>query len=308
TLQAAMSEQRYGYFIREDQQYEVIAQLDRPNRLAPADLRLIAVRSADGAMVPLDNLIELEESSSPPILYRFNRFASATISADLADGRTIGDGIDAMRRLAQEVLDDRFTTDLAGQSRDFVESSSNLGFIFLFALLLVYLVLAAQFESFRDPLIIMLTVPLALTGAFVGLWLFGETLNVFSQIGLVMLIGLVTKNGILIVEFANQRKAMGLSVREAIADASAARFRPILMTSLSTILGILPIALAIGAGSESRVSMGIAVVSGMIVGTALTLFIVPAIYSVMSRERSPDETPHLPPPASTEKELEAVRV
>ena len=295
TLQASMSEQRFGYFIRDDQQYEVLGQLERTNRLQPSDLQAIYVRAASGAMVPLDNLIRVEESSSPPILYRFNRFSSATISADLADGQTVGDGIAAMRRLAEEVLDDRFSTDLAGQSRDFVESASNLGFTFLFALLLVYLVLAAQFESFRDPLIIMLTVPLALTGAFLGLWLFDETLNVFSQIGLVMLVGLVTKNGILIVEFANQRKAAGLSVREAIIDAAAARFRPILMTSLSTILGILPIALALGAGSESRVSMGIAVISGLVLGTLLTLFVIPAVYSAVSRE-------------FTEKDAERIRL
>jgi multidrug efflux pump len=284
TLQASLSEQRFGYFIRGDQQYEVIGQLDRPNRLAPDDLRSIYVCNRHGGMVALDNLIELEESSSPPILYRYNRFASATVSADLAEGRTIGEGIEAMRRIAEQVLDDRFTTELAGQSRDFVESATSLGFIFMFALLLVYLVLAAQFESFRDPLIIMVTVPLALTGAFLGLWIFDESLNVFSQIGLVMLIGLVTKNGILMVEFANQRKAAGRSVRDAMVDAAAARFRPILMTSLSTILGILPIALALGAGSESRVSMGIAVISGMVLGTLLTLFVIPTIYTLLSRE------------------------
>jgi multidrug efflux pump len=284
TLQAALSEQRYGYFILGDRQYEVIGQLGRLHRLQPDDLRTLYVRSSDQAMIPLDNLITVEESSSPPVLYRFNRFASATISADLADGRTIGDGIAAMRRIAEQVLDERFSTDLAGQSRDFVESGSRLGFVFIFALLLVYLVLAAQFESFRDPLIIMFTVPLAVTGALLGLWLFGETLNVFSQIGLIMLVGLVTKNGILMVEFANQRKVAGLSVREAISDAAAARFRPILMTSASTILGILPIAVAFGAGSPSRVSMGLAVVSGMILGTFLTLFVIPTVYSWLSRE------------------------
>jgi multidrug efflux pump len=235
-------------------------------------------------MVPLDNVIEVREASSPPTLYRFNRYTAATVSANLADGRTIGDGITAMRAIADRELDDRFTTALTGQAKDFEESASSLVFVFAFALVLVYLVLAAQFESFRDPAIVMLTVPLALSGALGALWLSNETLNIFSQIGLIMLIGLVTKNGILIVEFANQRKLNGLNVREAIEDASAARFRPILMTSLSTILGILPIALALGAGSGSRVSMGIAVVGGMILGTFLTLFVIPAIYSYVSRE------------------------
>jgi multidrug efflux pump len=244
-------------------------------------------------MIPLDNLVQLDEASSPPTLYRYNRYASATISAQLADGYTLGDGIDAMRRHAGEVLGDRFTTALAGQSRDFEESTGSLAFVFLFALLLVYLVLAAQFESFRDPFIIMLTVPLALTGALLGLWWLGHSLNIFSQIGLIMLIGLVTKNGILIVEFANQRKLNGLSVGEAILDASAARFRPILMTSLSTILGIAPIALQIGAGSASRVSMGVGVISGLIVGTLLTLYIIPGIYSFFSRELRADERERL---------------
>ena len=289
TLQFALSGQRYGYFILDDKQYQVIGQLERPDRSQPADLRTIHVRAAGGAMIPLDNLVELDEASSPPTLYRFNRYASATVSAILADGRTLGEGIEAMRTHAAAVLDERFTTALAGQSRDFADSTDSLLFVFLFALLLVYLVLAAQFESFRDPLIIMITVPLALTGALLGLWIFGHSLNIFSQIGLVMLIGLVTKNGILIVEFANQRKLAGLSVGEAIVDAAAARFRPILMTSLSTILGIAPIALQLGAGSASRVSMGVGVIWGMIMGTILTLYIIPAIYGLFSRELRDDE-------------------
>jgi multidrug efflux pump len=217
-------------------------------------------------------------------LFRYDRYTAATVSAQLAPGKTVGDGIAAMRAIAGRVLDDTFFTALAGESKEFAESSRSLLFTFVFALVLVYLVLAAQFESFRDPFVIMLTVPLALGGAFVALWIFGETLNIFSQIGLIMLIGMVTKNGILIVEFANQRKAAGLAVREAIVDASAARLRPILMTSLSTILGILPIALALGAGSESRVSMGIGVIGGLIAGTLLSLYVVPAVYSLVSRE------------------------
>ena len=228
-------------------------------------------------------MVRITEASNPPTLYRHDRYASATISAQLADGRTLDEGIDAMDALADRLLDESFTRSLAGESREYRDSSTSLLFTFGFALVLVHLVLAAQFESFRDPLIIMITVPLALVGALIALALFGETLNVFSQIGLIMLSGLVTKNGILIVEFANQRKAAGMAVREAIADAAAARFRPILMTSLSTILGILPIALALGAGSESRVSMGIAVIGGMIGGTLLTLFVIPAAYSFLSR-------------------------
>ncbi len=289
TLQLTLSEQRYGYFILDDEQYQVIGQLERRDRNQPANLREIQVRTTSGEMVALDNLVTTTEATSPPTLYRFNRYASATVSAELADGRTIGDGIAAMRVVADEVLDDRFTTDLAGQSRDFVDSSSSLLFLFLFALVLIYLVLAAQFESFRDPLIIMFTVPLAVASALAALWFTGGTLNIFSQIGLVMLIGLVTKNGILIVEFANQRKETGLTVRAAVEDASAARFRPILMTSLSTILGILPIALALGAGAQSRVPMGIVVVGGLIGGTLLTLYVVPAIYSYVSRELSAEE-------------------
>jgi multidrug efflux pump len=303
TLQLTLGEQRYGYFILDDEQYQVIGQLQRINRSRPSDLKEIYVRSRTGSMVSLDNLITVSESTTPPTLYRFNRYSSATISADLTPGHTMADGIAAMRGIAQEVLDDRFTTDLAGQSRDFVDSSTSLVFVFLFALVLVYLVLAAQFESFRDPFIIMLAVPLALTGALVALRFSGLTLNIFSQIGLVMLIGLVTKNGILIVEFANQRKANGLSVRNAIEDAAAARFRPVLMTSLSTILGILPIALQLGAGAQSRVPMGVAIIGGMLTGTLLTLYVVPAMYSYFSRELSVEEAERLRVDALAEEEF-----
>ncbi len=293
TLQFTLSGQRYGYFIKNDNQYQVIGQVVREDRSQPADLKKIYVRSTSGEMIPLDNLITVTESSSPPSLYRFNRYSAATVSADLTPGYTIGDGIIAMRAIAARTLDDRFSTALAGQSRDFADSSSSLIYVFIFALLLVYLVLAAQFESFRDPFIIMLSVPLALAGALASIWMTGNTLNIFSQIGLVMLIGLITKNGILIVEFANQRKLAGLNVRTAIEDAAASRFRPILMTSLSTILGILPIALALGAGSSSRVSMGVAVVGGMTIGTLLTLFVIPAIYSYLSRDLTPAEVERL---------------
>ncbi|GAB3820778.1 hypothetical protein GCM10028895_21640 [Pontibacter rugosus] len=237
-------------------------------------------------MIQLDNLIELKEESASPQVYRFNRFAAATFSASLAKGKTIGDGVEAMDAIADQVLDETFQTALTGQSRDFSESSGSLMFAFLLALGLIYLALSAQFESFRDPIIIMFTVPLALAGALVSLWYFDETMNIFSQIGMIMLVGLVTKNGILLVEFANQRKEEGLTKLDAAVDSAVSRFRPILMTSLSTILGTLPIALALGAGSESRASMGIAVVGGLIFATGLTLYIIPAIYSYLSSNKA----------------------
>lgn len=286
TLQLAYSGQRFGFFLREGKQYQVIGQMSREDRNAPIDLKSLYVRNNEGEIIQLDNLVTLTEQSSPPQLYRFNRYASATVSASLSPGRTIGDGIEAMDAIAAQVLNDSYTTSLSGPSRDFVESSSSLIYVFLLALLLVYLVLAAQFESFRDPLVIMFTVPLALTGALLTLWYFNQTLNIFSQIGMVMLIGLVTKNGILIVEFANQRQVQGLSNLEAIKDAAVARFRPILMTSFSTVLGILPIALALGAGAESRKSMGIAIIGGLIFASVLTLYVIPALYNYISAERS----------------------
>lgn len=284
TLQLALSEQRIGYFVMNGKQYQVIALLQRENRNDPLDLRTLYVRNARGELIPLDNLVTLSEESTPPQRYRFDRYVSATVSAALAPGKTIGDGIAAMDAIAERVLDETFSTALAGPSRDFAESSRSLLFVFLFALALVYLILAAQFESFRDPFVIMLTVPLALAGALLALWYFRQTLNIFSEIGMIMLIGLVTKNGILIVEFAKQRKAAGLPVLEAIKEGAAARFRPILMTSISTILGILPIALALGAGSESRMPMGIAIIGGMVIGTLLTLYVIPAIYTYLTRE------------------------
>ncbi len=282
TLQLGLSGQRFGYFVMNGKQYYVIGQVTKVNRNDPLDLKSLYVRSNNGALIQLDNLITMEEQSSPPQLYRYNRFVSATISANLAGNTKLGDGLKAMDRVADEVLDDTYSTALAGQSKEFSESSGNLYFAFAFALILIYLVLSAQFESFRDPLTIMFTVPLALAGTLFSLWYFGESLNIFSQIGIIMLIGLVTKNGILIVEFANQRKAGGMNIYDSIVGAARARFRPILMTSLSTVLGILPIALALGAGSESRVSMGIAVIGGLIFSTLLTLFVIPAIYTYLT--------------------------
>jgi len=284
TLQLAYSGQRFGFYVMNGKLYQVIGQVFKENRNKPVDLTSIYVRNKDGQLIQLDNLVTLSERSSPPQLFRFNRYVSATFSASLAPGKTIGDGIDAMDNIARQVLDESFSTALQGASKDFVESSSSLLFTFLLALILIYLTLAAQFESFRDPLIIMFTVPLAIAGALISIWYFNQTLNIFSQIGQIMLIGLVTKNGILIVEFANQKKAQGLNVVEAVKEAARLRLRPILMTSLSTILGALPIALALGAGAESRSSMGIAVIGGLIFSTVLTLFVIPVIYTLLSEK------------------------
>jgi multidrug efflux pump len=282
TLNLALAEQRYGYFVRDGRQYYVIGALVREQRDANRDLRDIYVPSRNGPPVRLDNVASLEEEINPPQRFRFNRYSSATVSASLSPGTTLSEGIAAMQTIAHEVLDDRFETDLAGDARDLRDTAAGSQFAFVFALLLIYLVLAAQFESFRDPLAILLTVPLAIVGALGALWFFGQTMNIFSQIGMIMLIGLVTKNGILIVEFANQQRARGLEPLAAACEAAVLRFRPVLMTSLSTILGILPIALALGAGSESRRSMGIAVVGGLMLGTLLTLLVIPAIYTFLT--------------------------
>lgn len=287
TLQLTMSEQRVGYFVRNGKQYQILSQLTEGQRNRPVDLANIYVRNDRGELIQLDNLIQMEESSTPPQLYRYNRFVAATVSASLAKGYTLGQGIAEMDRIADDLLNkNHFSTALSGQSKDFVESSSSLLFAFLLALVLIYLILAAQFESFRDPLIIMLTVPLALLGALLSMKVYGQTMNIFSQIGLIMLIGLVSKNGILMVEFANQRKEAGLSKLDAIMVAAGSRFRPILMTSLSTILGLLPMVLATGAGAESRVAMGVAVTGGLVVSTFFTLYVIPAIYSFISSSKS----------------------
>jgi len=284
TLQLALSGQRFGYFFMNGKQYQILGDLARNDRNKPLDLKSLYVRNNSGDMIQFDNLVTLTEETAPPQLSRYNRFVSATISAGLAKGKTISEGLDEMDKISKAVLDDTFRTALAGDSKDFKESSSSLMFAFMLAIILIFLVLAAQFESFKDPFIVMMTVPLALTGALLFMWYFNVTMNIFSQIGIIMLIGLVTKNGILIVEFANQRKLSGMCKMDAIKYAAASRFRPILMTSLATILGIMPLALGFGEGAQSRVSMGIAVVGGMVFSTFLTLFVVPAIYSFISSE------------------------
>ncbi|MBX2968746.1 MAG: efflux RND transporter permease subunit [Cyclobacteriaceae bacterium] len=286
TLQLGLSGSRFGNFIMDGKQYQIIGQVERQNRNEPLDLKTLYVKNNRGDLIQLDNLVTISELSSPPQLYRFNRYSSAKVSAQLAPGVSLGEGIEEMRRIADGVLDETYTTSLDGTSREFAESSSTIYQAFIIALAIIYLVLAGQFESFRDPFIIMFTVPLALAGALLSLWYFDQTLNVFSQIGIIMLIGLVTKNGILIVEFANQRKEQGLKRFDAVVDAAESRFRPILMTSMSTILGILPIALALGAGSESRVSMGIAVIGGLLFATILTLYVIPAVYSYFSSKEA----------------------
>jgi len=282
TLQLTMSEQRIGYYILDGKQYQILSQFDRSKRNDPSDLTNVYVRNDKGDLIQLDNIVTVQENSLPPQLYRYNRFNSATVSAGLEGRHTLGEGIEEMDRIAERVLSDDFSTTLSGDSKDFVESTSSLLFAFVLAIVLIYLVLAAQFESFRDPVIILVTVPLALIGALFIMVITGQTLNIFSQIGLIMLIGMVAKNGILIVEFANQRQKAGLNIIEAAREAAVSRFRPILMTSLTTILGIMPLALARGAGAESRVSMGVTVVGGLFFATFLTLFVVPAVYSYLA--------------------------
>ena len=286
TLQYGLSGQRMGYFYMNGKQYEILGEINRQQRNKPADLKGIYIRSDNGNMVQLDNLIELTGGIAPPKLYRYNRFVSATISAGLADGKTIGQGLDEMDKIAKETLDETFRTALTGDSKEYRESSSSLMFAFILAIVLIYLILAAQFESFKDPLIIMLTVPLAIAGALVFMYFGGITMNIFSQIGIIMLIGLVAKNGILIVEFANQKQEAGEDKMRAIKDASLQRLRPILMTSASTILGLIPLAYATGEGCNQRIAMGTAVVGGMLISTLLTMYIVPAIYSYVSTNRS----------------------
>lgn len=284
TLQLFYSGQRFGYFIKNGKQYEVVGEASREYRNDPGDLAGIYVRNRDGELIQLSNLVYFSEQSNPPTLYRYNRYISATVSAGLAAGYTIGDGIEAMDQVKREVLDESFRSALSGASKDFVESSGGLYFAFFLALILIYLALSAQFESFLDPLVIMFTVPLAITGALLALWMGGHTINIFSQIGVIVLIGIVTKNGILIVEFANQKMETGLSARAAVLEAATLRLRPILMTSMATILGVLPIAMAFGSASTSRIPMGVAIIGGLLFSLFLTLYIIPSIYTYFKRK------------------------
>lgn len=290
TLQLALSNRRLGYFTKNGKQYQVLGQVFRKDREAPVDLKTLYVNNSTGQPISIDNLVTIDETTSPSQIYHYNRYKSATVSAGLAPGKTIGDGIAEMERIfdkleKEKVVDESFTTSLGGASKDYVESSSNTLFAFLLALVLIYLILAAQFESFVDPLIIMLTVPLAIAGAVLSLWLFGQTINIFSQIGMIMLIGLVTKNGILIVEYANHIRDKGTSKVEAAINAASMRLRPILMTSLAMIFGALPLALSLGAASTSRIPLGIVIVGGVLFSLILSLFIVPVIYTFLSRRK-----------------------
>jgi multidrug efflux pump subunit AcrB len=290
TLQLAFSNRRLGYFTKDGKQYQVMGQVARDDRDDPNDLKVLFVRNNRNELISLDNLVTTSESNTPPTIYHFNRFKSATISGGLQPGYTIGDGIVEMEKIADDLLDETFVTSLSGNSRDFKESSSNILFALLLALALIYLILAAQFESFIDPLIIMLTVPLAFAGAVISLWLFGHTLNIFSQIGMIMLVGLVTKNGILIVEFANQKqKKEGMHKTEAAIYSATQRLRPILMTSLAMSLGALPIALSLGAAATSRIPLGVVIVGGILFSLILTLFVIPAMYSFLSTKKKISE-------------------
>ncbi len=300
-LQFYYSNGRLAYFLINGKQYQVIAQVNRANRDQPLDLKSVYVRNAKGTLIQLDNVVKVTEDATPPAIYHFNRYKSATISCGLAPGRTVGDGIVEMNRIAKSLLDDTFSTTLSGASRDAAESGSSLIFAFAFALLLIYLVLAAQFESFMDPFIVMLTVPLAIAGAFLSLWLFNQTLNIFSEIGMITLVGLVTKNGILIVEFANQQMEHGLAKYEAVVEAATSRLRPILMTSLAVVLGSVPIAFALGAGAKSRVSLGIVIMGGVLFSLVLTLYIIPMMYLIFASKTRRD------PDAEDEDEVKKVR-
>jgi multidrug efflux pump len=306
TLQLYYSAGRVAYFLLNGKQYQVVAQVDRANRDQPLDLKTIYVRNDKGRLIQLDNVVKVDEDATPPSIYHFNRFKSATFQAGLSPGHTIGDGVTEMNRIAKETLDETFSTELSGASRDFAESSSNIMFAFIFALLLIYLVLAAQFESFKDPIIVMLTVPLAVAGAYLSLWLFDQSLNIFSQIGIITLVGLVTKNGILIVEFANQKMEHGLNKYEAVVEAATARLRPILMTSLAVVLGSVPIAFALGAGAKSRVSLGIVIIGGMLFSLILTLYVIPTMYMLIASKTRRD--PDAPDPDDTGKRKKKVKL
>jgi HAE1 family hydrophobic/amphiphilic exporter-1/multidrug efflux pump len=288
-LQSAFSGRRMAYFIMNGKQYEVISQVGLKNRQTPSDISNLYVRNNKGENISLASVISMQPNAMPPSIFHFNRYKSATISASLSEGKTIGDGVKAMQTIADKLLDESYQTSLSGPSRDYAESSSNIAFAFVLALILIFLVLAAQFESFRDPIIIIFTVPLAIAGAVLSLYIFNQTLNIFSQIGMIMLIGLVTKNGIMIVEFANKKRQSGLSIRQAVIEAATMRLRPILMTSLATSLGALPIALSLGSAATSRIPLGIVVVGGILFSLILTLFVIPAIYTYITGKKNAEE-------------------
>ncbi|MBX9902741.1 MAG: efflux RND transporter permease subunit [Burkholderiales bacterium] len=298
TLETLLGGRQVTRFKREGKQYDVIVKLEDKDRRKPTDLTSIYVRGATGSVTQLSNLVTVRETVAPKELNHFNRLRAAIISANVAPGYTLNEALTVMEQAAGEVLTPEYQTALDGQSREFRESGQQLYLIFVLALAFIYLVLAAQFESFRGPLVIMLTVPLAVTGALLIMKLTGGTLNVYSQIGLVMLIGLITKNGILIVEFANQLRDQGREKIEALAEACALRLRPILMTTLATVLGAVPLAVATGAGAESRSAIGWVIVGGMSFGTLFTLFVIPVAYTYIVGDRALPEAEGVPAPAS----------
>ena len=286
TLETMLGGRQVTRFKREGEQYDVIVQVGSAERTTPSDIRDIFVRARDGSMIPLANLLTVDETVSPRELNHFGQRRAVTITANLNPGYTMGEGLKFLEEAAARVLPAGYAVDYAGQSREFKLSSSSLALTFVLALAFIYLVLAAQFESFRDPFIIMLTVPLSMAGALLALWLTGGTLNVYSQIGLVTLVGLITKHGILIVEFANQLQQQGRDLRQAVIEASELRLRPILMTTGAMVLGTIPLALARGAGAESRQQIGWVIVGGLLLGTLFTLFVVPTVYTLLARRKA----------------------
>jgi multidrug efflux pump len=284
SLETMLGGRQVTRFKKDGEQYDVIVQVAEGDRRSPTDISDIYVRGKGNEMIQLSNLVVVRESVAPKNLNHFNRIRAATVTATLAPGYALGDALIAMDNAAKKVLPITVQTDLNGLSREFRDSSTEIYFVFILALAFIFLVLAAQFESFIDPFIIMLTVPLAVTGALVALWLVGGTLNIYSKIGLVTLVGLITKHGILIVEFANQIQARGLGVIEAVEEAAVLRLRPILMTTGAMVLGAVPLAFATGAGAESRQQIGWVIVGGMLLGTLLTLFVVPTAYTLLARK------------------------
>jgi multidrug efflux pump len=291
TLETLLGGRQVTRFKREGKQYDVMVQLEAKDRNTPADLTSIYVRARDGSLVQLSNLVKVRETVAAKELNHFNRARAVIISGNVAPGATLGEALDFLDRTSQEVLPTSARTELDGVSREFRESGAGLVFVILFAALFIYLMLSAQFESFVSPFVIMLTVPLAGLGALAAIWLTGGTLNVYSKVGLVMLIGLITKHGILIVEFANQLRDRGLEAAEAVAEAATLRLRPILMTTGAMVLGALPLALATGAGAEARQAIGWVIVGGLLVGTLFTLFVIPTAYLLLVRNRA--RTPFL---------------
>ncbi|HXE40039.1 MAG TPA: efflux RND transporter permease subunit, partial [Azonexus sp.] len=287
TLETLLGGREVTRFKRDGEQYDVIVQVADVDRSNPDDIRDIYARGRDGSMISLDNLVSISETIAPRELNHFSQRRAVTITANLAPGYTMGEALSAMDGIAAKVLKPGYAVDYNGQSREFRQSSSSLALTFGLALAFIYLVLAAQFESFRDPFIIMLTVPLSMAGALLALWLSGGTLNVYSQIGLVTLVGLITKHGILIVEFANQLQEKGHELKAAVIESAALRLRPILMTTGAMVLGAVPLALASGAGAESRQQIGWVIVGGLLLGTFFTLFVVPTVYSLLAARIAP---------------------